>query len=113
MPDGSAELALVVSTLEDEAQARALALQLVEERLIACGNTVPGVTSIYRWEGRVEEASEVLLIMKTRATLVARLFERIAEIHPYDVPELVALRPEDVAEAYARWVLHETTEVTG
>jgi periplasmic divalent cation tolerance protein len=113
MPEEPAAVALVVTTLENEEQARAMAHRLVEERLIACGNVVPALTSIYRWEGRVEQASEVLLIMKTRGALLARLFERVGEIHPYEVPELVALRPDDVADAYARWVLHETTEVTG
>lgn len=113
MPDEPIELVMVVSTLASAEEARGLARELVDERLIACGTVIPGVTSIYRWEGRVEEGSEALLVMKTRAALVAKLFERVAQLHPYEVPELVALRPSQVAEAYGRWVLHETTEVNG
>ncbi len=113
MPDESIELAMVVSTLASGDEARSLARRLVDERLIACGNVIPEITSVYRWEGRVEEASEVLLVMKTRAVLVAALCERVAQLHPYEVPELLVLRPSQVAEAYGRWVLHETTEVNG
>lgn len=113
MPEEADGLSLVVTTLETAEQARTLARQLVEERLIACGNVLPGVSSIYRWEGRIEQAGEVLLLMKTRTSLVPGLFARIAEIHPYEVPELVSLRADEVSEAYARWMLHETTEVTG
>lgn len=113
MPEEPAELAIVLSTLGSEDAARVLARQLVDERLIACGNVVPGITSIYRWQGRVEESAEVLLVMKTRATLVERLCERVAQLHPYEVPELVALRPSQVADAYGQWVLHETIEVNG
>ena len=116
MPDGSSgdgDLTLVLSTLPDPESARVLAGQLVEERLIACGNVLPGVQSIYRWKGVVEEAVEVLLVMKTREELVPRLFERAAELHPYEVPELVALRASQVAHAYGRWVRHETLELNG
>lgn len=113
MPDEPTALAVVVSTLASEEEARTLALRLVEERLIACGNIVPGLTSIYRWEGRIVQAAEVLLVMKTKSMLLERLFERVTELHPYEVPELVALRPSQVAEAYGAWVLHETSEVSG
>lgn len=113
MPEEEGEVALVVSTLAGLEEAVALARQLVEERLIACGNVLPGVRSVYRWEGQVHEEPEVLLLMKTRWPLVQRLFARVGEIHPYEVPELVALRPDQVAQAYGRWVQHETTEVMG
>lgn len=113
MGESREEFSLVLSTLANEEQGRALARRLVEERLIACGNLVPGVTSIYRWGGRLEETGEVLLIMKTRTELVSRLRERVNELHPYEVPEVIALGASDVAAAYARWVRHETTEVNG
>lgn len=113
MPEEPIGLSVVLSTLASEEQARTLARQLVDERLIACGNVVPGLTSIYRWEGTVEEAGEVLLVMKTRAELVPRLSERLAQLHPYEVPEMIALRVSDVAGPYGRWVRHETTEVNG
>lgn len=113
MPEGSEDLSVVLSTFTDQEQARELARRLVEERLIACGNIVPGITSVYRWEGTVEEAGEVLLVMKTRTELVPALCERVAELHPYEVPEVLALRASDVALAYGRWVRHETTKVNG
>jgi periplasmic divalent cation tolerance protein len=113
MPEPQSELALVVSTLASADDALRLARRLVDERLIACGNVVPGLTSVFRWEGRVEESAEVLLVMKTRSALVERLCERVTQLHPYQVPELVALRPSHVADAYGRWVVHETTEVNG
>jgi periplasmic divalent cation tolerance protein len=113
MPEREAGFSLVLSTLPDDASARELARQLVDERLIACGNVVPGLTSIYRWEGRVEEAGEVLLVMKTREELLPRLFARAAQLHPYELPELVALEAARVAEAYADWLRRETLEVNG
>ena len=111
MPDEAWGVALVVTTLATREDA--LARQLVEERLIACGNLLPELMSVYRWEGRVHEEAEVLLLMKTTWPMVPKLFARVGEIHPYEVPELVALRPDQVAQAYGRWVQHETTEVMG
>jgi periplasmic divalent cation tolerance protein len=70
------------------------------------------VTSIYRWQGGIERASELLLLLKTRRALVPALLERAAELHPYEVPELVVLPVDAVANAYARWVTEGTTEVT-
>ena len=113
MAERESGISLVLTTLPDEGTAERLARRLVDERLIACGNVVPGLGSIYRWEGVTETAREVLLVMKTREELVTRLFERAAQLHPYDVPELVALRATDVADAYARWLRDETIEVNG
>lgn len=113
MAEHESGISLILTTLPDEGAARTLALRLVDERLIACGNVMAGVTSIYRWKGATEEAGEVLLLMKTRSELVPRLFERAAQLHPYDVPELVALRAADVADAYAGWLRDETIEVNG
>lgn len=107
------ELVVVLSTLQDDADARRLARSLVEERLIACGNIFPGLTSIYWWEGKIDEAGEVLLLMKTRMELVPALKARIAELHPYEVPEVLVLPVTDVADAYGQWVRRETTEVNG
>ena len=113
MAERESGISLVLTTLPDEATAAQLARRLVDEQLIACGNVVPGLTSIYRWEGVTERAREVLLVMKTREELVQRLFERAARLHPYEVPELVALRATDVADTYARWLRDETIEVNG
>ena len=113
MVDHTSDISLVLSTLANEEQARVLARQLVEERLIACGNIFPGLTSIYWWEGKIDEAGEVLLLMKTRMELVPALKARIAELHPYEVPEVLVLPVTDVADAYGQWVRRETTEVNG
>lgn len=101
---------VVLTTCPDPATADRIARTLVQERLAACGNVVPGVTSIYRWEGRIETAGECLLILKTRAERLAALAARLDEIHPYDVPEVLALPVEAGATAYLRWVREETGE---
>ncbi len=84
---------IVLITAPDEDCARAIARSLVEERLLACANIVPRITSIYRWEGAVEEASEALLIGKTTDARLAQLETRLSELHPYDVPECGRSRP--------------------
>lgn len=112
MVDRADGLAVVLSTFETAEQAAGVTRALVEERLIACGNIIPGLTSIYRWRGEVEASAEVLLLMKTRAELLPALRARIGELHPYEVPEFLALSVDQVADAYGRWVWQETTEVT-
>ena len=67
-------------------------------------NLIPAVESIYRWEGKVETAAEVLAVFKTTAGAWPRFEARLRELHPYDVPEIVALKPDQVSEGYARWV---------
>lgn len=104
----AAALAVVLMTAPGAEVAEAVARALVEERLIACANLVPGVTSIYRWQGAVRTEAEVLVVMKTRVELVPRLLERATELHPYEVPELLALPVASGLPAYCRWVLGET-----
>lgn len=111
MSDAGADLAIVVTTVPSDEVGDALARRLVEERRIACANLLPGVGSVYRWEGEVRREQEVLVVMKTAATEVERLFERIAELHPYDVPELIAVPVAAASQAYCRWVRQETIEV--
>ena len=105
------EVVVVLTTVPDRACGEMLAGTLVDERTAACGNLVDGVTSIYRWEGVVEKGSELLLLLKTRRALVPELFERVSQLHPYEVPELVALPVDAVSNAYSRWVREETTKV--
>ena len=83
---------------------------LVEERLAACANIVPGVRSIYAWQGKICDESEVLCIIKTRRALFDRLRDRIAALHPYDVPEIVAIDPGAVSAPYASWVVDSTRD---
>ena len=89
--------------------ARAFAGTLVARRLVACANLVP-VTSVYRWQGAVEDDEETLMVLKTQAGRVADLERVLADEHPYDVPELVVLTPEHVEGSYLAWLLAETTD---
>ena len=99
---------LVFSTAPDEGLARALARTLLERRLIACANLVPGLQSIYRWEGRVEESSEVLLLLKSTRGRLAELERALHELHPYDTPEFVVLDALTVAPRYLDWLRAQT-----
>lgn len=109
MSEGSdARVQLVFTTCPDEATARQIARALVEERLAACGNVVPGLTSIYRWRGEVETAAECMLLLKTRDDLLEPLARRLDELHPYEVPELLALPVGAGTPAYLQWVVEET-----
>ncbi len=102
------EARILLCTAPDMDTARALARGLVGERLAACCNLVGGVASIYRWEGALEETEEVLLVIKTSAERVPALREALLARHPYDVPELVSLRPDAVAPRYLDWLLAAT-----
>jgi periplasmic divalent cation tolerance protein len=95
---------IVLSTFPADQDAAALARALVDERLAACVNVLPPMTSIYRWEGAVEQASEHQLVIKTTAGRVEALKARIAELHPYDVPEILVLSVIDGAASYLKWV---------
>jgi periplasmic divalent cation tolerance protein len=104
-------MSVVLSTVPSRAAGEELVERLVEERLIACGNLVPGVLSLYRWEGEIAREEEVLVLMKLSSVAVDALFERIATLHPYSVPELVELPVGAVSHAYCRWVI-DSTEVS-
>jgi len=86
-----------------------LARALLKERLIACANLLPGVRSLYWWQGRLESGAETLLVMKAPARNVARLLKRVPELHPYDVPEIIALPVVAAHKPYAKWVETEAT----
>lgn len=94
-------------TCPDEATGLALARTLVEERLAACVSVGGAVRSIYRWQGKVEEADERLLVLKARADRLEALAARLVELHPYDVPELLVLPVERGLGPYLEWVLAE------
>ena len=90
-------------TTPDRATAEQIVDHLVREGLIACGNISVGVSSIYRWQGAMERADEVLVIMKTAESRAARVIARVRDLHPYDVPEV--LFPVTIGnDAYVRWV---------
>jgi periplasmic divalent cation tolerance protein len=99
------ELLVVLCTVPNVEEARRIGRALVEEKLIACANLVlPGIESIYCWEGDIQTDTEVLMLLKTNNDAFPRLEARLAELHPYQVPEIVALAAQHVAQAYARWV---------
>jgi periplasmic divalent cation tolerance protein len=104
-------VSVVLATVPDPEVGRKLARTLLGERLIACANLVPGVISLYRWQGEVQEEGECLVVMKTRTELVPRLVERIPALHPYDLPEVLALPVTEGLPPYCRWVLDETDGV--
>lgn len=104
---------VVLVTAPDEATGVRLARTLVKEGLIACGNVVPGVTSIYRWEGEVHTDAEVLLVLKTTASRVDALLARIPALHPYEVPEILSLPVEAGLPSYLTWVASAVGSETG
>lgn len=99
----------MLCTAPDAATARVIAHDLVDRRFAACVNLVPGLMSVYRWEGAVEEATEVLMVIKTRRARVAELEAELLELHPYDVPEFVVIEPVHVEARYRAWLEGETT----
>jgi periplasmic divalent cation tolerance protein len=96
---------IVLTTVSPEFDARALAHALVEAKLAACVNIVERIHSVYRWEGRVQDDAEQLLIIKTSDTRVDALREELFTRHPYGVPEFVVLPITSTSEAYGAWLL--------
>lgn len=97
------DFAVVLCTAPPD-RAEELAEKLLEARLIACANLVGPLVSRYLWEGRVERAEEVLLVLKTRRDLVPELTARLSEWHPYDVPEVLELPVRSGLDAYLAWI---------
>ena len=95
-------------TAPDAETAERIARVLVEERAAACANIVPGVVSVYRWEGEVQRDDEVLVVMKTTEDAFEVLRARAVELHPYDVPEVLALPVQAGHAPYLDWVRGET-----
>jgi periplasmic divalent cation tolerance protein len=103
---------VVLSTAPDPDAAERIGTSLVEEGLAACVNVVGGVTSIYRWKGGVEREREVLMILKTTGRTLGRLRSRLVELHPYEVPEILAVNVEAGHHPYLEWV-RESVEANG
>ncbi len=95
---------LVLSTFPDSARARETARVLVAERLAACANVLPGVTSFYVWQGEQNESEEVLVLFKSRRETYPALEARLQALHPYEVPEIVAIDLTAGLPAYLEWV---------
>lgn len=107
----SDEICEVVITGPDAGWLAEFTHTLVADRLAACGQNIPAIRSIYRWQGAIEDATEARVALHTRRALVAEIIERADRDHPYDVPCVIALPVVDAAPAYAQWVLAETKSV--
>ncbi|HYG06684.1 MAG TPA: divalent-cation tolerance protein CutA [Stenotrophomonas sp.] len=101
---------LLLSTCPDADSARAIARALVEEGLAACVTQLPGAHSVYRWHGAVETAEEVQLLIKTRGERLQAAIARLNELHPYDLPEALAIDASAGLPAYLDWVRAQTSE---
>lgn len=99
---------IILCTCPDRTTAERIAETVVSERLAACVNIVPGLTSIYRWEGQIQREVELLLLIKTRQEIYSLLEARIRELHPYQVPEIIALPIQTGSVAYLDWIADST-----
>ena len=106
-PPSPSDALIVFMTVPDMDTGAAIARVLVDEKLAACVNILPGIRSIYRWQGEVSDDSEALCLIKTRATLYDRLRERATALHPYEVPELLAVTPAAGNQPYLRWMVEQ------
>ena len=98
---------VVLMTAGSQEEAEKIAKALVGELFAACVNVIPGVTSVYRWEGAVQSDQEWLLIAKSRRDVLDELVQRVQALHSYDVPEIIALPITGGSETYLRWIDHE------
>jgi periplasmic divalent cation tolerance protein len=100
----SADFLVVLCTCPTREVASAIATAVLEERLAACVNQLPGIKSLYRWEGRIEDDEELLLLIKTTSQLFPALEEMIRDLHPYDVPEIIGLPLTVGSKDYFAWI---------
>jgi periplasmic divalent cation tolerance protein len=98
------EILLAFSTFPDIETARKIARELVTDKFAACANIVPAVESIYRWQGKIEQGNETLVLFKTTAASSAAFQAKLKSLHPYDVPEIICLRVAEGSPEYLRWV---------
>lgn len=110
MPDPGSAL-LIYTTFETADAARTLGRALVETRLAACCNIIDGMTSIYEWEGRLEESPEVVMIVKTSEACLDAALDHLKRLHPYETPALIVLNPQKVDSDFAAWIAAQTGNV--
>ncbi len=99
---------LIYITTQTEDEAREIGRKLVETRLAACANVLPGMTSLYWWEGKVEEAAETVLILKTQEKLVNEVVEQVKSLHSYTCPCIISLNITNGNEEFLNWIIKET-----
>ncbi|CAF1275126.1 unnamed protein product [Adineta steineri] len=100
----SSEYSACITTVSNDETARKLARSIVESRLAACVNIIPGVRSIYEWQSTIHEDNELILMIKTRQEFVPQLIEFVKKNHPYDVPELIELPINSGNQDYLKWI---------
>jgi periplasmic divalent cation tolerance protein len=105
----TSDYVIALTTLPADADGAAFGRTLVEERLAACVNLLPVMESVYRWEGKIEHDGERQVVIKTSRDRVAALWDRVRELHPYEVPEFVVIPIIDGNDAYLRWVGESTS----
>lgn len=110
---GISQVRVVLVTVSDQDAGVRLARRLVAEGLAACGNVIPGMTSVYRWDGEVQEDPEALLVLKTTEEGLPALRERVLELHGYEVPEFLVLPVIGGHDPYLRWVVGEVSNRGG
>jgi periplasmic divalent cation tolerance protein len=114
MEEGRGTLAsrvrIVLVTVPDVEVGKVLARNVVEEGLAACGNVIPGLVSVYRWKGALQEDPEALVVFKSTENALPELEKRVVELHPYEVPEFLALPVTHGHLPYLQWVLGEMDE---
>jgi periplasmic divalent cation tolerance protein len=108
--DNDLDARVVLCTCPDEATGTRIATALIEGRHAACVNRVPGVRSMYRWDGRIYDDAEVLLVIKTTAGRLAAVEAQVRALHPYELPELLALPVAGGSVAYLEWIGQAVTE---
>jgi periplasmic divalent cation tolerance protein len=104
-----ADAIVVLTTVSSDEEAVRLVRALLERRLIACGTLMPGARSLYRWQGKIADERETLVLLKTRSARVQALQDSFKELHPYKVPELLALAVDGGLEKYLEWINEETS----
>jgi periplasmic divalent cation tolerance protein len=100
---------LIYTTLSSESDARQLGRALIERGLAACVNILPGMTSIFRWDGELQQEREVVMIVKSRAKLTQPLLAAAEELHPYETPALLVIPISEAATGFASWITAQTT----
>jgi periplasmic divalent cation tolerance protein len=108
MPLPATDVRIILTTAGSREEAERIARSLVGDHLAACVNIVPGLTSIYRWQGKVEAAVEILLLIKTTAACLDQVEDAIRNLHSYEVPEFLVLTPESAGQPYLDWLLQST-----
>ena len=102
---------MIISTFQTTEEASKTVKQMLDERLIACANIIPGVKSLFWWKDKIIEEQEVIVFIKTRKELEKKVMQKLESIHPYDVPAIYAIdSTKEINSSYLQWILDETQE---